>query len=367
MYTLLIILIITGIAILLVMGYLRQPMFGKKPTGERLQKINNSPNFSNGKFQNLSITPDLTEGVSYYAVLKEFLFEKNKRSKPTGVFPTGKVDLLSISREEEVLVWFGHSSYFIQTSGKRFLVDPVLNGSASPVKATTLSFKGTDIYTSADIPEVDYLLISHDHWDHLDYKTIMQLKPRISKVICGLGTGQHFEHWGFQSSQLIEKDWYDEVILGDGFVVNITPARHFSGRTLTRNTALWVSFVLTTPGIKLFLGGDSGYDTHFAAIGEQFGPFDLAILECGQYDKSWKYIHMMPDEIVKAAKDLRATFLMPVHWGKFVLANHAWDEPILQVSSFAKAANQSLVTPMIGEAVNLNNLTGFKAWWQGIQ
>ncbi len=352
------------IVVVAVYVFMQQSMFGKVPAGDRLELLKKSPNYKDGRFQNQSDTPDLTEGVSYYAVLKEFIFYKSKRSKPADILPSKKADLLNLDPGEDILVWFGHSSYFMQIDGKKILVDPVLSGSASPIRGTTNSFKGSDIYTAADIPEIDYLFISHDHWDHLDYATIMQLKPGIKKILCGLGTGQHFEHWGFSSHQVVEKDWGDRIILEDGFIVNITPARHFSGRTFKRNTALWISFVLTTPSMKIFIGGDSGYDVHFAAIGNQYGPFDLAILECGQYDKSWKYIHMMPDEVIQASNDLKAKHLMPVHWGKFSLGNHAWDDPILQVSEFGKINNQALVTPMIGETVNLKSLNSFEEWWK---
>lgn len=350
----------------IVIVFMQQDMFGKTPTGERLERIKKSPNFKDGKFENLRHTPFLTEGVSYYVVLKEFIFSKNKRGKPSKKIPSKKTDLINLSADQNVLVWFGHSSYFIQIDGKKILVDPVFSGAASPIKATTRSFKGSDIYTTADIPEIDYLFISHDHWDHLDYATIIQLKPKFNKIICGLGTGQHLEHWGFHPNQLIERDWEDEIILEDGFTVNITPAQHFSGRNFKRNNSLWVSFVLKTPTMKIFLGGDSGYNTHFAAIGNKYGPFDLAILECGQYDKSWKYIHMMPEEIITAAGDLKATTLLPVHWGKFSLANHAWDDPIKAVVEIAKIKNQPLITPMIGEKVQLKGNNEFEAWWEKI-
>ena len=310
---------------------MQQVKFRKTPTGVRLDQIKKSPNFKDGKFQNLSHTPCLTEGVNYYAVVMEYIFSKSKRGKPAQIMPSKRTDLLNLPSEQDVLVWFGHSSYFIQIDGKKILVDPVLSGAASPIKATTRSFKGSDIYTNADTPEIDYLLISHDHWDHLDYATIKKLRPKINKIICGLGTGQHLERWGFHPEQLLEKDWEDEVILEDGFTVNITPTRHFSGRGFKRNTALCISFVLKTPTIKIFLGGDSGYDTYFTTIGNKYGPFDLAILECGQDDKSWKYIHMMPEEIITAGGNLKATTLLPVHWGKFSLTNHAWDDPIKQL------------------------------------
>jgi L-ascorbate metabolism protein UlaG (beta-lactamase superfamily) len=197
----------------------------------------------------------------------------------------------------------------MQIDGKRFLVDPVLNGSASPVKFTTRSFKGSDVYTTGAIPDIDYVFITHDHWDHLDHDTITQLKPKIKKIITGLGVGEHLERWGFEKGAIIERDWNEKIVLEDGFVVNTAPARHFSGRGFKRNGSLWMSFILQTPTMKIYIGGDSGYDTHFIEIGNKFGPFDLAVLENGQYDKNWKYIHMMPEEVVQAAEDLRAKVL----------------------------------------------------------
>jgi L-ascorbate metabolism protein UlaG (beta-lactamase superfamily) len=361
MYIILAIVLLITVSVML---FLQNRSFGKYPEGERLKKITASPNFKDGKFQNLSPTPDLSEGVTYYGVLKEFMFGRNKRNIPTDSLPSVKVDLMALAPDSNVLVWFGHSSYFMQIDGKKILVDPVLSGAASPVSFTTRSFKGSDVYSVDEIPAIDYLLISHDHWDHLDYQTILALKSRVGKVICGLGVGAHLEYWGYDTSRIIEKDWGDEVRLDDGFVVNLTPARHFSGRGLSRNRSLWTSFVLTSPHFRIYIGGDSGYDKHFKEIGEKFGPFDLALLECGQYDKSWKYIHMMPEEVVQAALDLKAKKLMPVHWAKFALGNHAWDDPILRVISSGRAHQLPLVTPLIGEALNLAHFQEMPEWWQ---
>ncbi len=348
--------------------FLQQPMFGKIPSGERLARIQKSPNFRDGSFQNLNPTPDLTEGVTYYAVMKEFFFGEKKRVIPTDVIPSTKIDLLHLDPSEDILVWFGHSSYFLQIDGKKILVDPVLSGAASPISFTTKAFKGTDVYTVADLPAIDYLFISHDHWDHLDYETVLKLKSKVGKVICGLGTGEHFESWGFDTNKIIEKDWNEEVILDNGFIVHTAPARHFSGRGMLRNRALWTSFAFKTPTTSIFIGGDSGYDTHFAEIGKYYGPFDLAILENGQYDKSWKYIHMMPEEVLQAAKDLRAKRLFPVHSSKFALGNHAWDEPLKRITAANKSVKMPLITPIIGEKVSLKDTTqSFKQWWVGVE
>ena len=283
--------------------YLHQPKFGRLSSGERLKRIENSPNYRNGKFQNISHTPDLTEGVGYYTVMKEFFFDKSKRSRPSSTLPSEKTNLFTLDPAKNILVWFGHSSYFMQVDGKKILVDPALSGSASPVKFTTKSYPGSDMYTAEDIPQIDYLFISHDHWDHLNYETISLLKGKIGRIITGLGVGAHLEYWGFDRKIIEEKDWDEEVKLDNGFVVNTASARHFSGRGFKRQPSLWMSFVLTTPSMKIYIGGDSGYDSHFRSIGEKFGPFDLAILECGQYHANWKYIHMTPEEVILAAKN----------------------------------------------------------------
>ncbi|HTJ52292.1 MAG TPA: MBL fold metallo-hydrolase [Cyclobacteriaceae bacterium] len=354
------------ILILSVYIFIQQPSFGKIATGDRYERIVKSPNYKNGRFSNLSHTPDLTEGVGFFEVLREFLFQKSKRSKPTSMLPSKKIDLKNLPTNENVIVWFGHSSYFLQIDGKKILVDPVLSGSASPVQFTTKSFAGADVYVPDDFPPIDYLFISHDHWDHLDYKTVKELKPKVKQVICGLGVGEHLERWGYEPSRIEERDWNEEVDLGNGFHVNTVPARHFSGRGFKRNQSLWLSYVLQTPTMKIFIGGDSGYDNHFEMIGKEHGPFDLAILECGQYDKSWKYIHMLPDEVVKAAIDLKATRLFPVHWAKFTLALHAWDDSIISVSEYASLQKVSLLTPMIGEPINLNKDYNGSPWWKTV-
>lgn len=352
------------VLVFLVFLFFQQAQFGKKPSGIRLENIKKSPNFKNNSFQNLNHTPDLTEGVSVYSVLKEFLFNKNEFKKPKQAIPTTKTDLLNLSPSENIVVWFGHSSYYIQIDGKKILVDPVLSKNASPLSFTTKAFEGTNVYTTDDFPEINYLFITHDHWDHLDYKTIMKLKSKIKTIICGLGTGAHFEHWGFDSHSIIEKDWNETISLDAGFVVHTVPARHFSGRSFIRNKALWVSFVLQTPSSKLFIGGDSGYDSHFVEIGNQFGPFDLVFLENGQYDKSWKYIHMMPNEVLQAAIDLKAKALFPVHSSKFTLANHNWNEPLSKISELVQTTDIKLVTPLIGERTQILSEKTFQKWWE---
>lgn len=346
--------------------FLRQPLFGKAPSGVRLERMKQSPNYKDGKFQNRHFTPDLSEGFSMTRVIWDFLFNKHARNKPGFPLPAIKTDLLNLPADTDVLVWFGHSSYFMQIGGKRFLVDPVFSGNAAPVPGSNKSFPGTDLYSAADMPDIDYLLITHDHYDHLDYPSMVELKSKVNKVVCGLGVGSHFEYWGYDTANIMEKDWNESLELDEGFMLHTASARHFSGRMFSRNNTLWLSFILQTPKLQIYIGGDSGYDTHFAEIGERFGEFDLAILENGQYNVAWQAIHMLPDEVLLAAKDLKAKRLLPVHSSKFALALHAWDEPLNKITELNQG-QIPLLTPMIGEPVYLNDSTQqFSAWWKGI-
>ena len=359
-------LIIIAVVIIAIYLFMQQPMFGRKPIGERLQKIQQAANYNSNAFQNKSVTPTFTNGGTFWSVSKMFFFTKRERNKPSGILPSVKTNLKQLKKDENILVWMGHSSYFMQIDGKTFLVDPVLSGHASPFSFTTNSFAGSDIYTPDDFPEIDFLFISHDHWDHLDYKTVTRLKPKIKTIITGLGTAQHLERWGFDKKIIIEKNWNEHADLGEGFNVTVLPARHFSGRTFTRNKAVWVSFALQTPTQKIYIGGDSGYDDHFKEIGNAHGPFNLAILECGQYNQYWSNIHMMPEETVQAAQDLKTEKLLPVHWGKFALSLHSWDEPINRVTKAAAEKNFPLLTPMIGEKVTLSAINSFSRWWHQV-
>lgn len=342
-----------------------QDKFGELPQGDRLNRILQSPNFTDGSFKNQSFTPDLAEDVSMVKVINDGLFHRSKRLKPAQVLPSVKTNLKSLA-PDDLLVWFGHSSYFLQLSGKTVLVDPVFSGNASPFSFSIKSFAGADVYSPDDLPDIDYLFITHDHWDHLDYETVMTLKPRIGRIFTGLGTGEHLEKWGFDPEKITELDWNEKFIPEEGFEIHATPARHFSGRGFKRNQALWSSFVLKSTERKIYIGGDSGYDTHFGEIGKVHGPFDLALLECGQYNSSWKYIHMMPEETVQAAIDLNARTMMPVHWGKFALALHDWDEPVLRVTREANRLRIPIIHPMIGQLTLLDNFGPQTEWWAGL-
>lgn len=337
-------------------------IYGKKPSGNRLEKIQQSPNYRNNVFQNLSHTATLAEDSSFFKIAKQ-QFNKDKNIEPTSAIPYIKTDLKSISNPEPTIIWFGHSSYLIKINNKTILVDPVLSGNAAPVSFMVKAFKGSDEYHANDFPEIDLLILTHDHYDHLDYKTILALKPKVKSIYCSLGVGSHLEYWGINSNIITEFDWWDTHTFDNELEVTATPARHFTGRGITRAKTLWSSFVLKTPTHQLFLGGDSGYDSHFKTIGEKFGAFDIAILECGQYNTAWPQIHMMPEQTAQASLDLNAKVLFPVHWGKFNLAMHAWDEPITRLTKKAQELNVKITTPLIGEAVVLDRHYPSKMWW----
>ncbi len=362
--------VLTLIAVLVVatIVYMKQPTFGKTVSKDQIEQLNKLSNFENGKFQNIEFTPELSEGYSTLGILYDFLFKKPPRRIPIDTIPSIKMNLSDLKIEDNVLIWFGHSSYFMQIDGKKILVDPVFSGDASPIPGSVKSFIGTDVYTANDLPQIDYLFISHDHYDHVDYSTLINLKEKVNKVICGLGVGAHFKHWGYSQDQIIETNWGQEVTLDSDFTSFSTPARHFSGRGFTRNKTLWQSYVLQTPSLKIYIGGDSGYGTHFAEIGKKYGPIDLAILDNGQYDDAWKAIHMHPSEVLMATQDLKAKRLFPVHSSKFMLGNHPWDEPLKKVTELNKDYNIPLVTPVIGELVYLNDTTQtFKHWWKDLE
>ena len=347
--------------------FVSQPQVGKAPTGKRLERIQKSPHYKNGRFDNLNLTPQLAEDTSMPEVMFKFLFGKTENSTPKQKFNFTKTDLKNLDPTENVYIWMGHSSYFIQIDGKKILVDPVFSGNASPFSFTTKAFNGADIYSAEDIPALDYLIISHDHWDHLDFKTVQKLKSKVKQVITGLGTGEHFEYWDYDPKNIVELDWGENFDLGNGFKVHAETARHFSGRGLKRDQAIWASFVFETPSQRIYIGGDSGYDDHFKKIGDKYGSFDLAILENGQYNKDWRYIHMMPGENIKAMKELNAKRMIPVHNSKFALAKHAWTEPLDKVLQM-NTENLRIITPKIGEKVNWQNDTKvYEQWWKAYQ
>lgn len=346
--------------------FMQQKQFGADPKGARLERIKKSPNYKNGAFQNLSYTPVMAEGYSYWKVSKEY-FKKVEGKEPVQNIPSVTTNLNQLPQDTPSVVWFGHSSYLITINGKRILVDPVFSGNAAPLSFMVKNYSGSNVYGVDDLPNLDAVLITHDHYDHLDYETILKLIPKTKHFYTSLGVGAHLAYWGVDESKITEFDWWERAAMDSDMFFTATPARHFSGRKFTRGKTLWASYVLEVGKIKLFLGGDSGFDTHFEEIGKRFGPFDLAILECGQYNPAWHNIHMLPNETVLAATQLKAKVLMPVHNSKFTLALHAWNAPHEAVVDEAARLNQPITTPLIGEPVLINTHYPQQKWWQSIK
>lgn len=344
----LLLLAVAGITYIMV-----RPSFGYLPSGSRLARIQNSPNYKNGQFRKLSPSPVMTTRKSRISALYGFFFADKKGIRPSAPLKAVKTDIRTISTDTDCIIWFGHSSYMLQAGGKRFLVDPVFHA-AAPLKIFNRPFPGTDIYRPEDIPRTDYLIITHDHWDHLDCKTVKELNAKTGKVICPLGVGEHFEHWGYEPSRIVELDWYEEFTDVNGIAVHALPARHFSGRGLRQNKTLWASFMIVAPAMTLYIGGDGGYDTHFAEIGRRFSPISWAILENGQYNDAWRYMHTLPPQLEKIAEQIKPGHIMTVHHSKYALSVHPWDEPLKNAARLKSAVAADVVIPAIGEVVPLN-------------
>ena len=347
-----------GSTIALSVLYLQNPIFGRIPKKERKKKILESKNYYNGQFNNIENTPSIPEDTGVLDILGT-LFSVHKDNRPKSEIPLIKTNLKKISEtSDNFYIWFGHSSYLIQISGVKYLIDPVFSGSVSPVPGSGKVFKGADYYDVEMLPEkIDYLIISHDHYDHLDYITAKYLKDKVGKVVVPLGVGEHFEYWGYSPEKIIELSWDEESQLEENVKIISVPSRHASGRLFPLNKTLWTSYILYVDGKKIFLGGDSSYGEHFKKIREKYGEVDIAILENGQYNKNWKYSHLFPEETLKVSVELGAKYLIPVHNSKFTLAPHAWYEPLRELVKINdKKYKVPIVTPMIGEVIDLDNL-----------
>lgn len=346
-------------------AFLQHPLFGALPSGERLARIERSPNYANGAFRNQIDTPMLTTDESQLSIMLSNSFGKTGAVRPPHAIPVVKTDLKALDPAQDLVVWLGHSSYYVQLGGQRILIDPVFSANAAPVLRANMAFEGTSVYEADDMPPIDVLLITHDHYDHLDYPTILALRPKVRNVMTGLGIGAHFEAWGYDARLVREADWHEAIQHSEKLQIHVTPARHFSGRTFNRNRALWVGFALVSPERRLFFSGDTGYGPHFAEIGERLGPFDWVTLDMGQYDVRWTNVHMTPEQAAQAAEDLRAKALAPGHVGRFSIARHAWDEPFRRIATASQGRAYTLWTPEIGRPFHLDGRSqAFTAWWE---
>ena len=347
-------------------SFVNQPKFGRLPSGDRLARIQASPHYINGQFQCLEPVNVMTtkEPENRFLATLKFIMRDTSQLFPKQEMLSKKTDLKSIPKFEDILIWMGHSTFYLQLNGLKILIDPVFSDYGSPIFFINRAFPGSNIYTANDIPEIDVLAITHDHWDHLDYASIMALKSKIKNIVCPLGVGEYFEQWGFDLNRLYEEDWYTEIKISKDFQIHILPSQHFSVRFLKTNPTEWCSFALVTPKLKVFCSGDGGYGDHFKDIGNRFNGFDLAIMENGQYNENWHKIHLMPEETAQAAVDVGAKQLVTSHNGKFALSLHDWKEPFELMTYMTKDKPYERLTPMIGEKVYIGQSGQiFSNWW----
>ena len=354
-------LITLGIALLLFLTL--HPTFGGNPNEEQQALYDTFDNYEDGKFVNQSTgTENSTNSSSF-----EETDSSEKESRPSEELAVSELDWDKINSKEDSLTWFGHSAFLLSLDDKKILIDPMLGPRASPV-----SFVGPKRYSEdlldmvEDMPAIDAVFITHDHYDHLDYQSIKKLKSKVGHFFVPYGVSNHLERWGVSKDSITEFNWWDETEF-HGLTLALTPANHFSGRgPLNRDSTLWGGWVILGEQTRFFISGDGSYATHFKEIGDKYGPFDLALIEGGQYDERWPDSHMVLEDSVQANIDLQGKQMMLTHWGAFTLARHSWTAPIERASKAAKEQDVSLMAPRIGETVPLDGSFSGPAsqWWK---
>jgi len=344
------------------------PTFGGKATKEEKEYYKQLGNYENGKFVNDSLTDMKMNLADTLSMAKDF-FVGGKDRNPKGQISVEPIDWDLINSKKDSLTWLGHSAFLVSINNKKLLLDPMLGPMASPV-----SFAGSKRYEyNKDIldlidkmPAIDGVFISHDHYDHLDYQSILKLDSKVSYFYVPLGVGSHLVRWGVQKGKIIELNWWEEMNF-QGLTVALTPSRHFSGRGLfNSNSTLWGGWVILGKDTRLYTSGDGGYGPHFKEIGEKYGAFDITLIEGAQYDKRWADIHMTPEQSVQANIDVNGKNMMLMHWGAFSLAFHGWKEPIERASIEAEKTGINLIAPKIGETIPLGSevYKSRTSWWE---
>lgn len=343
------------------------PQFGEEPPETVIESMHIS-NYKDGKFHNQIPTHvGLTFGQTL-SVMREFFFGDKAMKTPENPPPVLKLDptlLEDRSTEVSRLTWFGHSAVLLEIDGKKILLDPMLGQHAGPLSLLSPARFNADLPIEIErLPVIDAVLISHDHYDHLDYGSIRKLKDKVRRFYAPIGVGSHLRSWGVEDNAIVELNWWDETSF-EGFSFICAPARHFSGRGFTNNKTLWCSWIVRSSSQQLYFSGDSGYGPHFEQIGERYGAMDFAMIECGQYNELWKAIHMMPEETVQASRDVKAKRFMPIHWGAFSLAMHPWTDPVVRAMAEAKRLGVTITTPKIGETIDLSGAQfPDEHWWE---
>jgi L-ascorbate metabolism protein UlaG (beta-lactamase superfamily) len=360
------------VAVLAAAGWvvLSQPQFGARMSGARLERAKANPQYRDGHFVNLQ-----PEAPTTVAALGDYIvrqFSGNEVREPPSPLPVLAVDKAALAaappRSGLRAFWIGHASTYVELDGLRVLLDPVFAERVSPLPIGPRRFHPPPI-ALADLPTIDAVLISHDHYDHLDMDTVRHLAARGSRFFVPLGVGAHLERWGVPPAQIEELAWWEERTLG-GVRFVCTPTRHYSGRGLRDHSAtLWSSWSAIGPQHRFFYSGDTGYSTLFQEIGSRLGPFDIAFIKIGAYGPgaAWVDIHMPPEQSVQVLRDVRAKRMFPVHWSTFNLAYHDWDEPIRRAVAEARRTGVELVTPRLGEWVDADLAFASTAWWEAVR
>ncbi len=350
------------IIIILFMNFSAQ--FGKKANSVQKAGYVKTGYYKNGKFFN-EITTKMD--INYWQVIKKMATRAPNRHPKKNIV-VEKIDSFEIVNHNSditQLTWFGHSAFLLEMDGKIILIDPMFGSSPSPHP-----WLGPERYSSEfpieieKLPYIDAIIFSHDHYDHLDYGSIQKLKNKVGHYYTPLGVGNHLVAWGIPKNTVHEHKWWDEIQF-ENIKLVCTPARHFSGRGfLDRFTTLWCSWVIKGKSENIYFSGDSGYAPHFKEIGEKYGSFDISLMECGQYNEEWKALHMMPEETVQAAIDLKSKLMVPIHWGAFTLAFHDWTDPAERVTKAAIELNMPISTPKIGEVLVVGDpIYPKERWW----
>lgn len=344
------------------------PQFGGSPTKEQKQEYAKTGHYEDGKFFNRTPTSmDMGFG-DMMKTMREFI-KGVPNSEPNFELPLEKVDSTSLesSKSKANLVWFGHSAFLLQINGLNILIDPMLGKVPAPHPWLSKGRYSKELPIEIEkLPKIDLILISHDHYDHLDYPSIEKLKDKTDAFYVPLGVGAHLKRWGITESKITEMAWWGETST-KGLTLAFTPSRHFSGRGFgDRWATLWGSWVIQSEDENIYFSGDGGYGPHFKKIGEQYGPFDIALMECGQYNEKWRDIHMMPEETAQAAIDVNTKVMMPIHWGAFTLALHAWNDPAVRAEAAAAKLGIPMITPVIGQQFPIKDLGNmeFENWWK---
>ena len=345
------------ILFLTLMLFFHHPAFGPHPFQRKSQDpvVLQSSHYINGHFANEHPTPQFTgKNSSGLSALWNFLTDRTTERKPKKCVEIEKNDLSTLPLDKDWFVWFGHSSYLFALGGQKILVDPVLQ-LEFPASVMLKPFKGTDKYHPADLPEIDVLVITHEHWDHMDYATLRDIREKVHHVICPLGIGAYLRYWGYADEIITEMDWYQQTFISapkTELSVTCLPTRHFSNRLFGANQTLWASFMIENGDRRVYIGGDGGYDDRFSRIQQMFPSISLAVLENGQYNPNWAYIHTLPEYLEKAMEDLQAENYITVHHDKFSLAPHAWDEPDKTVATLrAKHPDWSILDQPLGSVI----------------